>query len=156
MPQSTPTTAELAARLTALEERVSELEHGATTENIIDAAAAGTVHFSGEVALPAGDIKYQWVRPVDLLIETAWEDSFSRISALAHPLRAQILRHLLRQAASVAELVSAEVVSSAGTAYHHISALETAGWVVKQRGVYSIPPARIVPLLCLIACGENH
>ena len=131
MPQSTPTTAELAARLTALEERVSELEHGATTENIIDAAAAGTVHFSGEVALPAGDIKYQWVRPVDLLIETAWEDSFSRISALAHPLRAQILRHLLRQAASVAELVSAEVVSSAGTAYHHISALETAGWVAK-------------------------
>ncbi|MDO4686614.1 MAG: winged helix-turn-helix domain-containing protein [Corynebacterium sp.] len=148
---------QLAARIAALEERVATLEQSlppAQTPN--QSELNGTIHFAGEVTLPVGDAAYQWTRPVEILTDTLWNTSTERISALAHPVRTRILRHLLEQHASVADLVEAKIVSSPGTAYHHITALQTAGWLEKYNSVLRIPAARIIPLLCLIACGEDH
>ena len=85
-----------------------------------------------------------------------WDAAIARIAALAHPVRGAILRHLLATPASVTELAESDLVSSTGTAYHHLKELQAAGWVHKQDGVFKIPPARIVPLMAMVIAGEDH
>ncbi|MDO5076631.1 winged helix-turn-helix domain-containing protein [Corynebacterium sp.] len=145
-----PHTSELDARIAALETRIAALEDAYNAEHPA-APTTGTIEFSGDVELPIGHISYQRVRPAAALTDAAWNESLNRISALSHPIRTDIIRHLLQQPASVMELVNEKVVTSAGTAYHHISTLESAGWVAKKRGIYSIPDSRIVPLRGLVA-----
>lgn len=136
-------------RLTELERRVDALEAPTPTgEN-------GIVSFRGAVTLGDRTYQYDWARPVEFLTDTALSDSLARVSALAHPIRHAILARLLESPATVAELVEGEVTST-GTAYHHLSALQAAGWVRKSRGSFEIPPARVVPLLTIIAASEDH
>lgn len=121
-----------------------------------DLPGDGGVVFGGAVRTGAGIAQYQWCRTT-AITEVEWDDQLERLAAVAHPVRGAILRRLLRGPASVAELVGEAVVSSAGTAYHHVAALTAGGWVAKQPGGrLSIPVGRIVPLLTLITCGEDH
>ena len=71
-------------------------------------------------------------------------------------MRGDILRHLLAGPATAVELVSDGIVSSTGTAYHHLHALQAAGWLTKVGGAFAIPPARVVPLLAIITAAEAH
>ena len=54
------------------------------------------------------------------------------------------------------ELVESDLVSSTGTAYHHLKELQAAGWVHKKGGVFEIPPARVIPLMAIVIAGEDH
>lgn len=164
MPEQYAIEPALAQRLAAIEKRLDVLE-AATDPKIFNAAinsgdstsdVQGNLQFSGNISLPIGDATYTWMQSADSLSETIWEQSIERIAAIAHPVRAQILQHLLRRKATAADLVSAKIATSAGTAYHHLSALQAAGWVEKRHGTFAIPAARIIPLLCLITCGQDH
>ena len=124
-------------------------EYSATTN--------GTIHFSGQVEDESGSISYSWTRPPHHLLEEAWESSFTRLAALAHPQRGLILKQLIKEPCSVSTLCQLGVTSSTGTAYHHLNELEVAGWVRKGRGgVYEVPSERIIPLLTIISASENH
>ena len=112
--------------------------------------------FAGDVVLPAGTYSYEWIRPAAWITDQSWDDAMGRIAALAHPVRGAILRHLLATPASVTELVESELVSSTGTAYHHLKELQAAGWVRKQGGMFEIPPARVIPLMAIVIAGEDH
>lgn len=149
------------ARLSDLEARVAALEHASPPEptplpGSSNDADQGTVTFAGDVVLPAGTYSYEWIRPAAWITDQSWDDAMGRIAALAHPVRGAILRHLLATPASVTELVESELVSSTGTAYHHLKELQAAGWVRKQGGMFEIPPARVIPLMAIVIAGEDH
>ena len=147
------------ARLSDLEARVAALEQASlpqSPEFPADNNHDGTVSFTGDITLSTGTYTYAWARPAAWITDQPWDDAIARIAALAHPVRGAILRHLLAAPASVTELVESDLVSSTGTAYHHLKELQAAGWVHKQDGVFKIPPARIVPLMTMVIAGEDH
>ena len=117
----------------------------------------GAVMFAGHVTTSEQEAIYQWTRPTDFFLTTSWDDPMTRLTALAHPVRGTILRTLLDAPATAAQLAEKNVVTSTGTAYHHLNALMAAGWISKKpTGEFSIRLSRIVPLLTILACCEDH
>ena len=117
----------------------------------------GSVIFGGDVSIGGRQAAYQWHRPTHFLVDEPWEDNLDRLGALAHPVRGAILRRLLAAPATVTELVDEHVVSSSGTAYHHLGALQAGGWVAKESGGrHCVRTARVIPLLTIIAASEDH
>ena len=117
----------------------------------------GAVMFAGHVTTSEQEAMYQWTRPTDFFLTTSWDDPMTRLTALAHPVRGTILRTLLDAPATAAQLAEKNVVTSTGTAYHHLNALMSAGWISKKpTGEFSIRTSRIVPLLTILACCEDH
>ena len=117
----------------------------------------GAVMFAGHVTTSEQEATYQWNRPTDFFLATSWDDPMTRLTALAHPVRGTILRTLLDAPATAAQLAENNVVTSTGTAYHHLNALMAAGWISKKpTGEFSIRISRIVPLLTILACCEDH
>lgn len=169
--------AAIEARLAALEEHVPK-ETAATlptgTKQVDDTADTywaltelssrnntadntGAVMFAGHVTTSEQEAMYQWTRPTDFFLTTSWDDPMTRLTALAHPVRGTILRTLLDAPATAAQLAENNVVTSTGTAYHHLNALMAAGWISKKpTGEFSIRISRIVPLLTILACCEDH
>lgn len=119
--------------------------------------AGGSVVFAGEVTVGDTAAAYQWQRPTAYLTDQSWDEPLDRLAALTHPVRGGILRRLLSSPTTAAELVEEEVVSSTGTAYHHLNALAAGGWISKDTaGRHSVRTARIVALLTIIAAAEDH
>lgn len=117
----------------------------------------GAVMFAGHITTSEQEAMYQWTRPTDFFLATSWDDPMTRLTALAHPVRGTILRTLLDAPATAAQLAEKNVVTSTGTAYHHLNALMSAGWISKKpTGEFSICTSRIVPLLTILACCEDH
>lgn len=117
----------------------------------------GAVMFAGHVTTSEQEAMYQWTRPTDFFLTSSWDDPMTRLTALAHPVRGTILRTLLDAPATAAQLAEKNVVTSTGTAYHHLNALMAAGWISKKpTGEFSIRTSRIVPLLTILACCEDH
>ena len=122
-----------------------------------DKNAIDTVSFIGYMNSDSRNISFLWTRSPQDLIQNSWDESFRRVAALAHPLRGVILKHLLHSPSSVTQLCEAGIVSSTGTAYHHLNELEVGGWVRKfKKGKYEIPPERVIPLLVIVAASEEH
>lgn len=165
---------QLEARLAGLEARVEALEgqHTATPPPATTSASPywlvealkegpdipdGSVIFGGSISIGTREYTYQWQRPTHFLTDEGWEDNIKRLSAVAHPTRAEILRRLLIAPATVNELVDEELVSSTGTAYHHLNELVSTGWIAKAKaGSYEVRPTRVVALLSIIAASEAH
>lgn len=146
---------ELRERLNALETRVEKLEQQAPATPEGD-PTQGVITYQGNVKLDDAEYEYIWQRPADLLTETSWDATMERLAATAHPVRGKILQHLLHQPSTVADLKSAKLVTSTGTAYHHLSALQSAGWISKTtNGIYSIKPKRVIALLSLVLTMEE-
>lgn len=117
----------------------------------------GAVMFAGHITTSEQEAMYQWTRPTDFFLATSWDDPMTRLTALAHPVRGTILRTLLDAPATAAQLAEKNVVTSTGTAYHHLNTLMAAGWISKKpTGEFSIRTSRIVPLLTILACCEDH
>lgn len=158
----------LSDRLARLEERVARLEqderlqsgrHNTDLEAERSASngLSGSVSFSGNVTLDGSPLNYEWHRRVHFLCDEAWDRSLERLATLSHPARRTILAQLLGEPCTVLELVEQGIVSSTGKAYHHLGEMQSGGWVAKDNeGRYSIPAARIVPLLVLVAAAEEH
>ncbi|MDK8495441.1 helix-turn-helix transcriptional regulator [Corynebacterium marquesiae] len=160
------------SRVSALEERVAKLEQplpapveasaGESTMWLADALEPseelpkGSVIFGGNLTIGESSYIYQWQRPTEAVTHGDWSENLDRLAALAHPIRGDILRRLLTAPASATELVEEEIVTSTGTAYHHLSALTSAGWATKTGGKYALRPARVVPLLTIITASEAH
>jgi len=174
---------ELLRRLEALESRIARLEgHGAGTDASPTSSprtptpsttpeedpfwaltalkkqvpAPGGVVFAGSVDVGAGHLEDQWRRPTGHLLENDWAEHADTVAALGHPLRLAILRRLVDGEHTVAHLVDELELASTGVAYHHLSALQTGGWVTSpRRGSWAIPPSRAVPLLAIITALEK-
>lgn len=165
---------QLEARLTALEARVEALEEqnsaapppAPTSDSrywLVEALEEGpgipdgSVIFGGDVTIGNREYKYQWQRPTQFVTDESWEESIKRLTAIAHPTRAEILRRLLCAPASASDLVQEGLASSTGTAYHHLNELSSAGWIAKSKsGTFEIRPTRVIPLMTIITATEAH
>ena len=157
--------AEVERRLDALEHKPSAKQQPASADTfwLLDALQAGpeipdgSVAFGGDVQIGGGSYQYQWQRPTHAVTDEPWTDAITRLSALAHPLRAEILRRLLAAPATAADLVEEGIVSSTSTAYHHLNELSSAGWISKaQASTFEIRPSRVIALMTIIIAGEDH
>lgn len=165
----------LEARLATIEARLDALESGTVGSDSLAPSPAeelpwvlsglrereqfpdGSVVFAGEVEVGGRQALYQWQRTTHALTDEPWDGNLERLAAVAHPARGAVLRRLLAAPATAAELVAEGIVSSTGTAYHHLGALAAGGWTAKESGGrHSVRTARIVPLLTIIAAAEDH
>lgn len=73
------------------------------------------------------------------------------LSALAHPIRLEILQLTAERAMSVRELVEALSTGTTGQVYHHMKALTSAGWVEMTDGEYHLSPDRGPQLAAILA-----
>lgn len=145
---------ELLRRIQELEERVGRLEGNTPSPAAPD--AGGAVGYRGEVVLGEATYAYAWERPTAHLMEGSWDEAMTHLAATAHPIRGRILQHLLHHSATVSELVEAGIVTSTGTGYHHLAALQSAGWIQKNsQGRHAIKAKRVVALLTLILAMEE-
>lgn len=120
------------------------------------APAPGAVVFAGAVDVGAGHLEYQWGRPTEHLLATDWAEHAEAVAALGHPLRLAMLRRLLDREHTVAQLVDELELGSTGVAYHHLSALQSGGWVTSpRRGSWALATPRVVPLLAIITALEK-
>ncbi|MDN5688902.1 MAG: helix-turn-helix domain-containing protein [Brachybacterium sp.] len=120
------------------------------------APAPGAVVFAGAVDVGAGHLEYQWGRPTEHLLATDWAEHAESVAALGHPLRLAMLRRLLDEEHTVAQLVDELELGSTGVAYHHLSALQSGGWVTSpRRGSWALAAPRAVPLLAIITALEK-
>ena len=120
------------------------------------AEPAGRVLFTGVVGTPDG-LRYEWqeTRLVEDLLAGSWEDAAGTLAALAHPVRMQLLREILRGRTSAAELAELDAFGTTGQVYHHLRQLTAAGWLrTTARGRYTVPPERVVPLLVAVAASR--
>lgn len=116
----------------------------------------GGVVYAVAASMDRGQFEYQWGRPTEHLLAQDWSELADPLSALGHPLRLAILRLLLEEDRTVAQLVDLLQLGSTGIAYHHLSALQSGGWVTSpQRGTWSIPPERTSSLLTIITALET-
>ncbi len=118
------------------------------------ATATGAVLLVGSATLPTGEaVAWQQSTGTEGLCEVSWEDRATVLAALAHPVRVELLRHVLGGIRATAELAAIESLGTTGQLHHHLRQLLAAGWLRRQgRGSYEVPAARIVPLLaCMVA-----
>ncbi|AKK10230.1 winged helix-turn-helix domain-containing protein [Corynebacterium uterequi] len=161
---------DLESRLEALERRVQRLEQtsalGATatptttTETPTSATPNTTTPTTTDLTAFSGayrGISYEWIRPSEYLAVADWRPHIERLIAIAHPARGAILQRLLVAPATAAEIHADGLATSLGQAYHHLGALQSGGWLQKDaHGQYLVKPARVVPLLAIIAATEEH
>lgn len=112
--------------------------------------------YTGAVDLPpGGTVRWQYALPASAVFDQDWSESAPILLALGHAVRLQILHAVLHGTTTVSALVETLETGTSGQVYHHLKELASTGWLVSsKRGVYGIPPSRIVPLLAiLVAAG---
>lgn len=113
------------------------------------ATADGIVMIVGSVTLPDGTpVAWQEGAATADLFEQDWTDHAAAFAALGHPVRLELMRHIMSGVHATAELAEIASLGTTGQLHHHLRQLVAAGWVRQSgRGSYEVPAARIVPML---------
>lgn len=114
----------------------------------------GIVMLSGSVTLPTGaPVEWQESMGTTGIFDAEWDDRAASFAALGHPVRLELLRHVLRGISATADLALIDSLGTTGQLHHHLRELRATGWLRQAgRGSYEVPAARVVPLLaCLVA-----
>ncbi|WP_337104167.1 ATP-binding protein [Paenibacillus sp. YIM B09110] len=132
----------------------SKLQASAFTEE----EQLGSIHYSGQVS--AGNGSFRWEpqeRRVGRLLEVDSDRAAKVLSALGHKQRLDILKTVLQQPLTGAELVERLNMGTTGQLYHHIKALLGADLLVQEErgGKYSLSGHRALPLLLLLASASD-
>lgn len=118
--------------------------------------APGAVMIVGDVVLPDGrGARWQEGVGAGELLDEEWDRAADVLAALGHPVRLQLLRHVLRGAGSARELAEIDGMGTSGQVYHHLRQLVAAGWLRNRGARYEVPPERVVPLLTTIMGGRR-
>lgn len=121
------------------------------------ATAEGAVMLVGSADLPDGEtVAWQETAGTTGLLEGDWSDRAASFAALGHPVRLELLRHILGGTRTTGELAAIETLGTTGQLHHHLRQLLAAGWVHQSgRGTYDVPANRIVPLLASIVAAQR-
>lgn len=117
----------------------------------------GAVMLVGALTLPTGGpVSWQQTVGTTGQLETTWAERAAVLAALGHPVRLELLRHILVGTHTTAELAAVDGLGTTGQLHHHLRQLVSAGWVRQSgRGSYEVPAARIVPLLACMLGAER-
>lgn len=113
----------------------------------------GRVGYAGAVMVE-GEREYRWqgeARVADLL-EDEWGSYAASLGALGHPMRLALLRSMIAAPADLETLRKLPGMGTSGQIYHHLRALQSAGWVrLARRNAYQLVPDRVIALLVIVA-----
>jgi DNA-binding transcriptional ArsR family regulator len=149
-------------RLKAIEERLAVLEQTpvvprkeklwALTYLEKHAPESGAVVYAGTVSTETvGTYGWQISLPTENVLQQNWKGVAPIVSALAHPVRLEILKNILEGKRSSHELFELEGLGTTGQLYHHLKELQAAGWIkAESRGTYQIIAERVIPLLAIV------
>ncbi|MDO5629720.1 MAG: ArsR family transcriptional regulator [Mobilicoccus sp.] len=157
--------ADIEARLRAVEEAVARLQQpddsGAATDpqerlwflrEMQRLYPDGAVAFAGHLQTPDGLAEWQWGRTTDDLLTDDWGAVAPSLAALGHPVRLHLLRLWPTGTPPPPARAETDGLGTTGQLHHHLRALVAAGWLASAgRGRYTVPAARVVPLLVLIS-----
>lgn len=117
----------------------------------------GVVMTVGSLTLPDGaPVAWQEGLATAAMLETDWSDQAAAFAALGHPVRLELLRHILSGMHATAELAQIASLGTTGQLHHHLRQLVATGWVRQSgRGSYEIPAARVVPLLTSVMSAQR-
>lgn len=170
--------ADMEDRLAELERRVAALEAAAGAEPEAAPANAagelgeaffalralkermpppGAVLYTGSVTLP-DEQQYDWQygRATTDVLTADWSERAAALAALGHPVRLTLLREILHGRTSVNALSELEGLGTSGQIYHHLRQLTAEGWLHSPaRGVFAIPPTRVIALLAILVAVER-
>lgn len=122
--------------------------------------SAGSVMFAGVATTPGvGSAMWQVEHPVPAMLAADWSGAVPALSALAHPVRLELIRRMLAGARTAPELAEIPEVGTTGQLYHHLRELQAAGLVTqRRRNDYAVPADRVIPCLVLVAAamGRTH
>lgn len=171
-------------RLSALEQRVAELEAAAASiapprpaageaatalpgdtetfwalHGLVDRLGEdGGVTYTGYTTPPGGSGPVAWQMGLSSagLAQIDFAEAAGSLAALGHPVRLQLLQAIYEGTSTVAELGKDERFGTSGQIYHHVHALAGAGWLESaRRGHWRVPAQRVVPLLTLVLIGTH-
>jgi len=112
----------------------------------------GAVLFAGAVELDDGPVEWQLGYPQEGIFADDWGAHAARLASLGNPTRLRLLQAVLSGAQSVAQLTALDGIGTTGQLYHHLNGLAAQGWLeTVARGRYAVPPARVIPLLVILA-----
>jgi hypothetical protein len=149
-------TAATPALPTAGEDRFWAL-NGLHTRNAAQGLTNGGVLYTGRITTSAGR-QYSWQRQegTDELMVQDWSTLSDTVAALGHPVRLGVLKACLGNARSTQDLLALPNMGTTGQLFHHLKALQQAGWLRSlQRGTYEVPADRIVPLLTILLAAKG-
>jgi DNA-binding transcriptional ArsR family regulator len=170
------TNEELAAEVADLRARVEELEAAPRPEapsrlavadlvaGLRDMVAAqggpngvdGIVVYAGLGPRGDGEIAWQLGHTWDDVLAADRTRSGRALAVLSSPARLDIVAELLAGPVSRQDLQERLEQSTAGQLNHHLRELLSAGLVEQpRRGVYEVPPHRVIPILTLLACAND-
>ncbi|WP_110207352.1 ArsR/SmtB family transcription factor [Nocardioides daejeonensis] len=117
------------------------------------ATVDGAVLLVGQLTLPTGEpVSWQQATGTAGLLDSDWGDRAAAFAALGHPVRLELLRHVLSGTRATARLSEMDSLGTTGQLHHHLRQLLAAGWLHQTgRGSYDVPPARVVPLLACLS-----
>lgn len=160
-------------RLARLEERVAALE-GRPARAVAPAVEGddpffalhalqerlpppGGVLYTGSVTLPdGGRADWQYGRTTADVLDADWSERAPALAALGHPVRLILLREIVRGRTTVNVLGELDGLGTSGQIYHHLRQLTAEGWLHSpSRGVYAVPPTRVVALLAVLVALER-
>ncbi len=118
---------------------------------------AGAVMMVGSLTLPTGaPVAWQQGIGTEGLLEADWGERAHALAALGHPVRLELLRHILAGVHATSDLAAIEALGTTGQLHHHLRQLVASGWVRQSgRGTYEVPAARIVPLMICMLGAER-
>ncbi|TWD81407.1 hypothetical protein FB561_2522 [Kribbella amoyensis] len=117
----------------------------------------GAVLYTGTVTLPDGrHVDWQFGRPTTEVLDADWSARASGLAALGNPVRLTLLREILHDRNTVSALSEVEGLGTSGQIYHHLRQLTAEGWLHSpSRGVFAVPPTRVVALLAILVALER-
>ncbi len=121
------------------------------------ATVDGVVMTVGSLTLPDGaPVAWQEGLATADMLETDWAEQAAVFAALGHPVRLELLRHILSGVRATSELAQIASLGTTGQLHHHLRQLVATGWVRQSgRGTYEIPAARVVPLLTSVMSAQR-
>lgn len=139
-----------------LDRRLQRLERTPPPVAAVDLWAVEALHdrLGADGALIAGSshgAQWQVALTDEAMSAQDWSERAGTLAALANPVRLHLLQLLHSGVTTAAELADDPQIGTTGQLHHHLRALAAGGWLhTVGRGRYEIPPARVVPLLCLL------
>lgn len=120
-------------RLAALEQRIAALESAASAR-----------------------LRPQAVDGEEAVLEADWTEWAGALAALGNPVRLTLLQQILRGTSTVSGLSEVQGLGTSGQIYHHLRQLTAEGWLHSpSRGVFAVPPSRVVALLAILVALER-
>ncbi|WP_040950851.1 ATP-binding protein [Gorillibacterium massiliense] len=131
--------------------------HEPTTEPGDEADVANSVFYSGRMQVNGLGLRLEpQERRMEQLLGLNGEKAAKVLAALGHKQRLDILRAVLQEPLTGAELVDRLNMGTTGQLYHHLKALQGADLLVQEHGGrYTLPRHRLLPFLLLLAAAGD-